>query len=133
MTNNLNYDQSKDLALLLLRIGVGVIFIVAGWGKITGIEGTQGFFGDIGIPLPDLMAWVVALVEFVGGILVLVGAYIRIPAILLAIIMLVAILTTKLGQDFSAYRLDAMLLLVNVALALMGSGGYSVDKKLQKS
>ncbi len=133
MTNNLNYDQSKDLALLLLRIGVGVIFIVAGWGKITGIEGTQGFFGDIGIPLPGLMAWVVALVEFVGGILVLVGAYIRIPAILLAIIMLVAILTTKLGQDFSAYRLDAMLLLVNVALALMGSGGYSVDKKLQKS
>ena len=133
MTNNLNYDQSKDLALLLLRIGVGVIFIVAGWGKITGIEGTQGFFGDIGIPLPGLMAWVVALVEFVGGILVLVGAYIRIPAILLAIIMLVAILTTKLGQDFSAYRLDAMLLLVNVALALMGSGGYSVDKKLQES
>ncbi len=133
MTNNLNYDQSKDLALLLLRIGVGVIFIVAGWGKITGIEGTQGFFGDIGIPLPGLMAWVVALVEFVGGILVLVGAYIRYPAILLAIIMLVAILTTKLGQDFSAYRLDAMLLLVNVALALMGSGGYSVDKKLQES
>ncbi len=133
MTNNLNYDQSKDLALLLLRIGVGVIFIVAGWGKITGIEGTQGDFGGIGIPLPGLMAWVVALVEFVGGILVLVGAYIRIPAILLAIIMLVAILTTKLGQDFSAYRLDAMLLLVNVALALMGSGGYSVDKKLQES
>jgi len=124
--DNVPTDENKDIALLLLRIGVGVIFIVAGWGKLTGIEGVQGFFGNIGIPLPGLMAWVVAIVEFVGGILVLTGTFIRVPAILLAIIMLVAIITTKIGQDFSAYRLDAMLLLVNASLALMGAGKYSV-------
>lgn len=127
---NLSNDQNKDTALLLLRLGVGIIFIVAGWGKITGIDGVQGFFGDIGIPLPGLMAWIVAIVEFVGGILVLIGAYIRIPAILLAIIMVVAILTTKVGQDFSAYRLDLMLLFASAALALMGSGKFSLDDKL---
>lgn len=130
MNNSLS-QQNKDIAMLLLRIGVGIIFIVAGWGKLTGIEGVQGFFADIGIPLAGLMAWVVALVEFAGGIMVLLGAYIRVPAILLAIIMVVAILTTKLGQDFSAYQLDMMLLFASAALALIGSGGYSVDSKVQ--
>lgn len=120
----------SDLGLLLLRIGVGVIFIVAGWGKITGIEGVQGFFGNIGIPLAGLMAWVVAIVELVGGIMVLLGAYARIPYLLLAIVMVVALFTTKLGGEFSAARLDLMLLLASLALFLIGSGKYSVDHKL---
>ena len=124
--------KNKNLALLLLRIGVGVIFIVAGWGKLTGIENIQGFFGDIGIPLPGIMAWVVAVVEFVGGIMVLVGYKVEIPAILLAFIMVVAIFTTKLGGDggFSAMRLDLMLLLTSLALSIMGSGSYSLDSAL---
>ncbi|MDI6402532.1 DoxX family protein, partial [Balneolaceae bacterium ANBcel3] len=70
--------------------------------------------------------------EFVGGILVLAGAYIRVPAFLLAFIMVVAILTTKLGQDFNAYRLDIMLLVASLALGFMGSGTYSVDDKIKK-
>jgi putative oxidoreductase len=122
-----------DVAILLLRIGVGVIFIVAGWGKLTGIEGTQGFFGNLGIPLPGLMAWVVAIVEFFGGLMVLLGAYIRVPALLLAFIMLVALLTTKLGGEFSAARLDLMLLLVNLALFIIGSGRYSIDDALGRT
>ncbi|TVQ71323.1 MAG: DoxX family protein [Balneolaceae bacterium] len=130
--DNLQTDQNKDAALFLLRIGVGIIFILAGWGKLTGIEGVQGFFGNIGIPLPGLMAWVVAIVEFVGGIMVLAGAFIRIPAILLAIIMVVAIITTKIGEPFAAYRVDLLLLLMSAALALMGPGRYSVDDLLPK-
>lgn len=122
-----------DLAILLLRIGVGIIFIVSGWGKLTGIEGTQGFFGNIGIPLPGLMAWIVAIVEFFGGIMVLLGAYIRIPALLLACVMLVALLTTKLGGEFSSARLDMMLLLTNLALFILGSGVYSVDNSLGRT
>lgn len=125
--------KHEGLALLLLRIGVGVIFIVSGWGKLTGIEGTQGFFGNLGIPLPGLMAWIVAFVEFFGGIMVLLGAYIRIPAVLLATVMLVALLTTKMGGEFSAARLDMMLLLVNLALFILGSGKYSVDDALART
>jgi putative oxidoreductase len=124
-------NKKSDIALLLLRIGVGVIFIVAGWGKLTGIEGTIGFFDSLGIPLPGIMAWVVAIVEFFGGIMVLLGAYAKIPYLLLAIIMVVALLTTKLGGEFSAARLDMMLLLTNLALFLMGSGAFSVDHKLE--
>ncbi len=124
-------NKKSDIALLLLRIGVGVIFIVAGWGKLTGIEGTIGFFDGLGIPLPGIMAWVVAIVEFFGGIMVLLGAYAKIPYLLLAIVMVVALLTTKLGGEFSAARLDLMLLLTTLALFLMGSGAYSVDHKLE--
>lgn len=123
----LTNSKQQDLAIMLLRVGVGVIFIYAGWGKLTGIEGTQGFFGNIGIPLPGIMAWVVAIVEFVGGLLILLGAYTKIPHLLLAFIMLVAIVTTKLGDGFGAARLDFMLLLANFALFLLGSGRYSID------
>lgn len=126
-----NLDSKySDLALLLLRIGVGVIFIYHGWGKLTGIEGVQGFFGNIGIPLPAVMAWVVALIEFFGGIMVLFGAYAKIPYLLLAIIMVVALLTVKIGQGFEAARIDMMLLLTNLALFFLGSGRYSIDHKM---
>ncbi len=130
--NNQNIHKYHDVALLLLRIGVGLVFIVAGWGKLTGIEGTQGFFGQLGIPLAGLMAWVVAIVEFFGGLMVLFGAYARIPNLLLAIIMVVALLTTKLGGEFSAARVDILLLLMTSALFILGSGKYSIDAVLNK-
>jgi putative oxidoreductase len=125
---SMNLEKFRDVAPLLLRIGVGLIFIYAGWGKLTGIEGTQQFFGNIGIPLAGIMAWVVAIVEFVGGIMVLVGFRIQIPALLLAFIMVVAIFTTKLGGEdvFRAMRLDLLLLLTSLALVIMGSGKYAL-------
>lgn len=133
--SNSGLMKNKDLALLLLRIGVGLIFIVSGWGKITGMEGTQSFFGNIGIPLPAVMAWVVAIVELGGGLMVLAGYKIQIPAILLAFVMLVAILTVKLGGDnvFSGMRLELMLLLTGLALSILGAGGYSVEAMMKPS
>jgi len=126
-------DQNRDLALLLLRIGVGVVFIVAGWSKLTGIGGVQGFFGDIGIPLAGLMAWVVAIVEFFGGLMVLTGYKIRIPTILLAIVMVTSTLTVKLAQGWNPMRLDLMLLLMNLSLFFSGSGRYSIEQMISGS
>jgi putative oxidoreductase len=125
---SMNLEKFRDVAPLLLRIGIGLIFIYAGWGKLTGIEGTQEFFGNIGIPLAGIMAWVVAVVEFVGGIMVLVGFRIQIPALLLAFIMVVAILTTKVGGEdvFRGMRLDLLLLLTSLALVITGSGKYAL-------
>ncbi len=133
--SNTGIMKNNDLALLLLRLGVGVIFIVAGWGKLNGIDGTAGFFENLGIPLPLFMAWVVALVEFLGGIMVLVGFKARIPALLLAFIMLVAIVLTKLGGEnpFRAMRLDLMLLLTSLAIAILGAGGYAAEGMLKRS
>jgi len=121
--------KNKDAALLLLRIGVGLIFVIAGWGKLTGIEGVQGFFGSARIPLANIMAWVVALVEFVGGLMVLTGYKIRIPGYLLAVTMLVAIFVLLSREDsgFGSIRLELMLLLTSLALTMTGSGSYSLD------
>lgn len=118
-------NKYSDLALLLLRIAVGYIFIVHGWGKLTGIEGTAGFFGSLGIPIPVVMAWVVAIVEFFGGILVLFGAYAKIPYLLLAITMLVAIVAQEGNFEF-----EFILMFASLALFLTGSGQYSVDHKI---
>ena len=129
----MSYSNSKyqPLALLLLRLGVGVIFIVAGWGKLTDISSVQSFFADQGIPLPYIMAWIVGIIEFFGGILAVIGAYTRIPYLLLAIIMVVAIFTVKMDQGFSAARLDIMLLVSTLALFFIGNGKYSFDYKLE--
>lgn len=134
--SNSSLSKNHDLALLLLRIGVGIVFVVAGWGKLNGIEGVQGFFGDLGIPMAGIMAWVVALTEFIGGLMVLVGFKARIPNLLLAFIMVVAIFTTKIGDfDISSagVRVDVLMLLITLSLAIMGSGGYSIDAKMGSS
>jgi putative oxidoreductase len=133
--NGNDLSKNNDIALLLLRIGVGMVFIFAGWGKLTGIEGVQQFFGNIGIPLAGMMAWVVALTEFVGGLMVLVGFKAKIPNLLLATIMVVAFFTTKMS-DFSitnaGVRVDILMFLITVSLAILGSGGISVDGKMGK-
>lgn len=118
-------NKYSDYAILLLRLGVGYIFIVHGWGKLTGIEGTAGFFGGLGIPIPLVMAWVVAIVEFFGGIMVIVGAYTKIVNLLLAITMAVAIIIQE-----GNFEIELILFLVTFSLFLTGSGNYSIDHKI---
>lgn len=125
------YSRSGDAGLLILRIGVAIIFIYSGWEKLTNISGTGDFLTSLGIPNPQLMAWLLAFVEFFGGILVLFGAYATIPYLLLAIVMAVALYTTKLGGDFGSARLDILLLASTLALFFTGSGDYSVDYKIK--
>ena len=134
-------EKYHDLALLLLRIGVGVVFIVAGWGKMTGLYGALftgtewGFVGaveGIGFPFPFFFAGVVAIVEFVGGLMVLTGLYAKIPNLLLAFVMIVALFGVKWDQGFGAMRVDILLLLMTLALAILGSGKYSINSILGK-
>lgn len=125
--------RNKSLGLLILRLFVGGIFIVHGVQKLLNMEGTIGFFSQIG--LNAFWAWVVAIVETVGGVAVVLGIFTQYAAALLSIILLVAIIMVKykfggptlLGK-FAAGEVDLALLGANLALVCTGAGRYGMSK-----
>jgi putative oxidoreductase len=72
-------------ALLIGRILLAVIFIVAGFGKLTGGPANfAGWLGSLGFPAPLFFAWATTLLELVGGLFLLVGFQTRLSALALA-------------------------------------------------
>ncbi len=122
-------ENMAAVGLLALRIAVGIIFINAGWMKLHMIDQVAAMFGGMGIPLAGVMAWVVALVEFVGGIAVLLGVYTKEVAKLLAIIMVVALLTAHRAGPLSAATPAIAMLGATLALAGVGAGPWRLVKK----
>jgi putative oxidoreductase len=125
------HQRFGDIGLLILRAGVAAIFIFAGLDKLMNINGTSAFLEGLSIPYPFIMAWLLSITEFFGGILILFGAYTKLPAGLLAFVMLVAIYTTKLDGGFTDVRLDLLLLCSTLAIFFTGAGDYSVDYKIR--
>lgn len=132
--------HNPDIGLLLMRVALAAVFIVHGWMKLSNMEATVSFFGSIG--LPALLAWAVAIIEFVGGIMVLLGVYMCIAGGLLAAVMLGAIITVKGSMGFvGGYEFDLVLLLLALGLASVGPGKYQAcsmikcgkDKKASSS
>jgi putative oxidoreductase len=120
-----------------IRFIVGVVFLVHGSQKlfVFGFGGVAGFFGQAGIPLPAVSAVVVTLVEFLGGLALIVGLFTRWAALLLAINMLVAVLAVHLKAGFflpHGFEYALTLLFANVGLALAGPGAFAVDNLLGK-
>jgi len=76
--------------LLAVRLYWGWQFAQTGWGKLHNIPHVTEFFMSLGIPAPGLNAWVVALMEFVGGILLIVGLGSRLTGLALTVDMIVA-------------------------------------------
>jgi putative oxidoreductase len=138
----------RDLALLLVRIVMGLIFILYGWKHIAGLEGYTGFFAFLNIPLPEFVAPFVAWLEFLGGIAILTGIFTRYSGILLAITMLVAIVMYKFGaatvepEDFlnlglannssPSWNVELMLLTMGLTMFFMGPGKMSLEVAMFK-
>ena len=122
--------------LAILRVVLGIAMIVHGWAKLSGgVDNVAGFFGEtLGIPAPALMAWVVTIVELVGGILLVVGFLTQIAGILIALDMLGAILFAFLlrGAPFIengaiTWEKEAVFAAAALCIALAGPGAWSVD------
>lgn len=123
-------EKNKQYAPLVLRIVVGVSFAAHGWMKLQNVAGTAGFFGNIGIPLPLVMAWFVTLAEFLGGIALVLGLGVRYIGATLAIIMSVAVLKVHLKNGLlgqGGYELALLLMAASLSLALSGAGPISLD------
>ncbi|OAT80604.1 oxidoreductase [Bacillus sp. MKU004] len=127
--------HTQQLGALILRIALGLTFFVHGFVKFQGgIENTAGFFESLG--LPGFAAYVVALIELIGGVAMILGFGTRVTAVLFAFIMLGAIAKVKLAGGFlgngqgAGYELDFALLAMSVYFILVKTASFSLDSKL---
>lgn len=129
-------EKLKPLALLLLRLGLGVIFIYHGYPKIfTHAHQTMQEFPRMGFP--SYFALIAGVIEFFGGSLLILGLFTRIAALLLAGEMAIAILRVHLPQGgimaVSNYQFPLALAVGAFALVAVGAGAISVDRAIFKN
>lgn len=116
---------NADSALLVLRVGVGAIFIFSGWIKVSDLAGTVTQFGSMGFS--PFWAYLVTGVEFVGGLAILLGVYTRIASAVLAVVMVVAIYELRTMPQFIMTPISVLVSLI--ALKLAGAGKYALVKE----
>ena len=127
-------QQTKSIlnfSPLPLRIIAGIGFMLHGFPKLLDIPSTQTSFTNMGLP-PEL-AVIIGLLEFIGGLAILLGIFTRIAAGLLAIEMIGAILQVKLSKGFiGGYELDLLYLAIMISLMISGPGSFSIEKNILK-
>jgi len=107
-----------------LRLIVGFGFMEHGYAKLArGPESFTAILHALGMPAPEWLAWATILIELIGGLAVLVGAFIPIASIPMAIVLVVAIFSVHLPNGFSSIKLQA----VTAAGARFGQPGYETD------
>jgi putative oxidoreductase len=126
-------QASRDLVLLIARVGLGVVFIAHGWQKLrtNGIDGTAAGFDQMGVPAPTLSAYYATAVELVGGAALVLGALTTVAGVLLTMDMVGAFAFVHLSNGpFVAdggWELVVILGLMSLTLAAVGAGRYALD------
>ena len=119
---------------LIMRLIVGYTFMLAGWGKLTNLAQATENFVSWGIPFPKLLTPFVSGVECFGGVMLILGLFTRIPAAMLAVVMIVAIKSAKWGDVDSLETLLGFEEMTYFAafmwLAIVGPGAASLDRLL---
>ena len=138
----LNITVFAPYGLAILRVVLGIAFLVHGWSKWSmGVDNVAGFFNDpLGIPAPALMAWVVTIVELVGGLFLIVGFLTQLAAILIFLDMFGAIVYAYLSQGAPfiergaiSWEKEAVFAAAALCLALAGPGAWAVDDIVMES
>ena len=126
--------------LLAVRLYWGFQFAQTGWGKLHNLAKIRGFFGSLSIPAPRLAAPAVSLLEFVGGILLMLVLFSRPIAFLLACNMFVAYwtadheaLTSVFSDPGKFYIADPYtFLFASLMVMIFGAGLFAVDTLIAK-
>ncbi|WP_409252878.1 DoxX family protein [Bacillus sp. SCS-153A] len=128
----------NEAGAAIIRIFLGATFFIHGLAKFQGgIENTAAFFESLG--LPGFTAYVVALIELLGGLALVLGIGTKIVSILFAIIMVVATFKVKLAGGFlgngeaAGFELDLALLAMAVFLVVTNKSSLALDNVLFQS
>jgi putative oxidoreductase len=112
-------------AAIPLRLIVGYGFMAHGYAKLArGPESFAAILGAIGMPAPLLLAWGTVVVELLGGLAILAGAFVALASVPMAIVLLVAIFTVHLPNGFSSIKLQSF---ATATGAHFGQPGYETD------
>lgn len=146
-----NTSSQRDWALLPLRLVVGFGFAAHGYAKLSrGPESFATILQAIGVPSPLLMSWLTTVLELLGGICVMAGAFVGPLTLPLAVIMFTAMFRVHLQYGFSSirlkgitasgaefgpvgYELNLVYIAALVALAMVGPTKLSLDGWLKKT
>jgi putative oxidoreductase len=125
------------LGELILRVALGITFLAHGRGKLKDPAAFAGFLRQLRVPAPLLNAWIVALLETVGAVLLILGLATRLLALGLAIDMVVALATVRIGKarftsgpQGGGWDLEFLLLAIALALVFTGGGRFAIDATL---
>ena len=122
-------DRLHPLALLVLRLGLGIIMTAHGWQKLSGGLGKfMGYLSNIGVP--GRMAYLVVAAEFGGGILLVVGLLTRLAALSILVDMAVAVSKVHWKNGLKGpggYEFPMICGIVAFALIFLGAGAISLD------
>ncbi len=125
--------SGASVAILIGRILLAAMFVLAGFGKLTDIGGTAGWFGSIGLPAPTIVAVLVGLLELVAGLAIVVGFQTRIAALALALFTIGATLIAHTNfadmMQFLIFQKNFAVVGGLLVLAFAGAGALSVDAR----
>ena len=85
-----NFEALSFVPLTLIRVYLFFVFWYAGTGKIDNFDKFSGYLGTLGVPLPDILSWMIILIEAGGAALLLVGLFVRWMSLPLLIVMFFA-------------------------------------------
>ncbi len=128
-----------DMAPLILRVALGMIFTYHGYMKVAvmGMPQVTGFMESLGLPLPALMAFLVSYGELVGGILLILGLFTYWVSLMDIVIATVALLFVHITKGFAVseggYEFIMLILAGSISMFITGPGKYSLDAKLGKN
>lgn len=130
-------STSTDLALLLLRIGVGTIFVAHAFMQLQiGVGSLATLLGSsLGLPLPNLFAWLSVFIQLFGGIALILGVATPVAGVLLSLLAVLTIIMVKaklglIARSGVGAELEIALLVGTISATLQGAGWYSLDRKL---
>lgn len=135
-------SRQRDFILLLARVLLMLLFVLFGWQKMNGFDGTVSYMSSSGLPLPSISAAVAVIIELFLGLLLLLGLLTKPVALVLA---LYSFITAFIGHAYWNFSgMEQYVAMINfyknmgltggfLLMFIDGAGKYSVDAALKRS